>query len=1084
MRKSLLLLTVLLTGGWLFAQEQVVNGDFELWGTGNGAIHSTEPLNWHSFRTAQCNLPFPASLGCGTVTGSNQLAQATSYDGSTCARLYCVDIFGNAANGNLTTGRIRVGSTTATSSANYNYTISTNSAYDHNSPFVSQPDSVTFWYKVNLVTGGNTGRATFSIHNNSNYQDPGGTASNLVANAADDNLVSTTWTRKAMAFNYTGNGASASYVLATFTTNPVGGAGDAGDEVFVDNVLMIYNMTPSYSISDICQGESFNLTYTCNATIADSNKTFYAELSNASGSFASPTVIGSTTRNVGQAASGTISCTIPSVPAGSGYKIRVRHANEDLAEVAGTAFTINAPAVAGTATPTASNNCTTQNGQVAVSGSTGTGFELFNGSGVSQTSNTTGTFTGLNPGTYYVEVTDVNGCMATTSTVTVNAPTNPTAGTTTPTASTSCTSPNGAVNVSGSNGTTFELFDSGNNSQGSNGTGSFSSLSPGDYYVEITTNGCMTTTSTVTVNAPTAPAAGTATPTDVTNCTSPNGQVVVTGSGGTSFELFNSSNVSQTSNGTGTFTGLAAGGYYVVVTDAAGCTATTSTVTVGNSATAPAAPAAGTDATYCDGDAMADLTAAAGAGGTLQWYLGGSPASSGTSQTPSSAVGVHIYTVTETVLGCESSPSTVTVTVNANATAGTATPTAATSCTTPDGQVAVSGDNGTGYELFDSGNNSQGTNATGTFTGLAAGDYYVVVSNGCTPAQTATVTVDPATNPTVGTVTPSDNSNCSTPNGAVNVSGSNGTSFELFDSGNNSITSNASGSFTGLAEDDYYVVVTGANGCTSTSSNVTVGAPTGPTAGTTSSVDNSDCANANGVVNVTGSNGTSFELFDSGNNSQATNATGAFTGLSQGDYYVVISDANGCTTTTATVTVGNNTGYTVTLAPATTQNINTNTDGTQIDATESSTATSREWMYTTTSGSGYMSFTPSETGASYTPNFANAGTYYVVCESVIAGCTVMSSEVEIVVTSAVGIDENEMNLVHVYSFENQMFVNLSNVTLNNPMLKVYSTDGKIVLDTRLNNGTLNTFTMDVPMGVYYFNIITNDNATTGKVVLK
>jgi hypothetical protein len=1161
MKKGLLLFAFGLSSLGLFGQENIANSDFENW-AGSG---SNEPANWHSFLTADCTIGgIVGFFACPIVTGSDQLDQVTSYDGSNCVEIQCVNLSGADANGNLTTGRIHVGSDDPLSADNYNTTV--RAGADHDAAFQSIPDSVTFWYKTLFITPTNTAKATFTIHSDADYFDPGGPAAQVVTSAVDQTLSSSTWTRHAIAFVPTGNGATPEYILTTLTTNPVGAAGNAGDKLWIDNIMMIYNMTPSYSFSSICTGESFNLTYTCNTTIADSNKTFYAELSDASGSFALPTVIGSTTRNTGQTASGTISCTIGSVPAGTGYKIRVRHATEDLAEVEGSAFAINAPTVVGTAaptastncttpngqvvvsgatansyelfttgnvsqgtngtgsftgvspgdyyvavsngclagpintgnvtvgapsnptagttTPTASNNCTTQNGQVAVTGSNGANFELFTGAGASQTNNATGSFTGLNPGTYYVEIT-TNGCLTTTSTVTVNAPTNPTAGTTTPTASTNCTTPNGQVAVTGSNGASFELFTGAGVSQTSNGTGAFTALTPGDYYVEITTNGCMTTTSTVTVNAPANPAAGTLTPTDVTNCSSPNGQVVVSGSGGTSFELFTGAGVSQTSNGSGTFGSLAADDYYVVVTDAAGCTATTSTETVGNAGSAPAAPSAGSDATYCVNATPTDLTATAGAGGTLTWYLGGSVETTGTTLTPvTTADGVFVYTVTETVTGCESTPTTVTVTVDPDAVAGTATPTASTSCTTPDGQIAVTGDNGTGYELFDSGNTSQGTNATGTFTGLTPGDYYVEVTNGCVPDQTTTVTIAAPADPTVGTVTPSDNGDCATADGEVNVSGSNGASFELFDAGNNSITSNATGAFAGLSGDDYYVVITGVNGCTSTSSNVTVNDPAAPTAGTIASVDETDCVNPNGEVNVTGSNGTSFELFDIGNTSQGSNATGAFTGLGAGDYYVVISNANNCTTTTSNVTVANNTGHTVTVAPATTQNINTNTDGTVIMATESSTATSREWMYTTTSGSGYMSFAPTETGTSYTPNFGAAGTYYVVCESMISGCTIMSSEVEIVVTSAVGIDENKMDLVNVYSYDNQMFVDLSNITLDNPILKVYTTEGKIVLNKRLNNGTMNTFNMDVPFGIYIFNITSNENTATGKVVLK
>ena len=104
-----------------------------------------------------------------------------------------------------------------------------------------------------------------------------------------------------------------------------------------------------------------------------------------------------------------------------------------------------------------------------------------------------------------------------------------------------------------------------------------------------------------------------------------------------------------------------------------------------------------------------------------------------------------------------------------------------------------------------------------------------------------------------------------------------------------------------------------------------------------------------------------------------------------------------------------NAGNSTTIAPTTTQNLVTSTNGTAITATElPSAATSREWKYSTTSGSGYVSFAPTQTGTSYTPNFATAGTYYVVCVSNFAGDIKTSNEVQINVTYN---PQNELYLV-------------------------------------------------------------------------
>jgi len=87
------------------------------------------------------------------------------------------------------------------------------------------------------------------------------------------------------------------------------------------------------------------------------------------------------------------------------------------------------------------------------------------------------------------------------------------------------------------------------------------------------------------------------------------------------------------------------------------------------------------------------------------------------------------------------------------------------------------------------------------------------------------------------------------------------------------------------------------------------------------------------------------------------------------------------------------------IAPASPQSILTNSLGTQLTVTETPASSAREWKFTTTSGSGYQSFSPTQIGTTYTPQFASAGTYYVVCQSIISGVTVTSNEVIVSVGS-------------------------------------------------------------------------------------
>ena len=210
---------------------QLPNSDFETWS-------DKEPGNgWNSFVSASG--PFAIMAGM-----SPSPAQAEGRDGGSSVRLHSVNVFGIAkANGNLTTGRINMGSMSPADSANYNFTDLTDAA--HSVLFAGTPDSVVCYAK--FISGGSeNGRGQFILHDDYRYCDPEtsnlpGYESHKVALAAIMIPDTAEWTRFAAPFEYTGvEKPELQYMLASFTTNPVPG-GSANDTLYVDDVKLIYN---------------------------------------------------------------------------------------------------------------------------------------------------------------------------------------------------------------------------------------------------------------------------------------------------------------------------------------------------------------------------------------------------------------------------------------------------------------------------------------------------------------------------------------------------------------------------------------------------------------------------------------------------------------------------------------------------------------------------------------------------------------------------------------------------------------------------------------------------------------------------
>jgi len=170
------------------------------------------------------------------------------------------------------------------------------------------------------------------------------------------------------------------------------------------------------------------------------------------------------------------------------------------------------------------------------------------------------------------------------------------------------------------------------------------------------------------------------------------------------------------------------------------------------------------------------------------------------------------------------------------------------------------------------------------------------------------------------------------------------------------------------------------------------------------------------------------------------------------------------------------------IAPATTQNIDMTVAGTQVDVTEYPVGTSREWLFGTTSGGPYASFSPAETALAYIPLFNTAGTFYVICQSMINGIPVNSGEVEIIVTDVTGIQTNNSGDVNVYFSKNALVADIQNSTLINPTLQLFNVNGQFVAVYDLQNNAVSRFELNVPAGLYMYRIGTVEENVSGKIL--
>lgn len=203
----------------------------------NVGASTEEPSNWNSFKSAQ---------GGFTGFASQQIQRSTAVrpgaTGAYCARVWAKSTLGIVANGNMTLGRINMGSTTPSDPANYNTSLITDANFSE--AITSSPDSIVFWVKFTAASGNSLARVHAVLHDNYALRDPidANSAPHVVATAAlNYPPTGGVWVRKSVPFTYSGPSSNPQFLLVTFTTNQTPGGGANNDEILVDDIELIYN---------------------------------------------------------------------------------------------------------------------------------------------------------------------------------------------------------------------------------------------------------------------------------------------------------------------------------------------------------------------------------------------------------------------------------------------------------------------------------------------------------------------------------------------------------------------------------------------------------------------------------------------------------------------------------------------------------------------------------------------------------------------------------------------------------------------------------------------------------------------------
>lgn len=497
----------------------------------------------------------------------------------------------------------------------------------------------------------------------------------------------------------------------------------------------------------------------------------------------------------------------------------------------------------------------------------------------------------LQSGTYRVTVSDAQGCQATANTLITEPAQALTIDTTFSTDVLCFGAATGAINTTVSGGTLPYIYNWNDGLTTANRTG----VTAGTYTLTVTDANLCAAVTSATISQPAAALSISATTTNI-NCNGANnGAIAIAASGGTTPYSFNWGNGITTQNRSN----LSAGNYTLTLTDANGCT-TTSSAAINQAAALNVAVASTTNVSCFGGNNGAITIVATGGTGVLvySWADG---------VTTQNRTGLTAGNYSLTVTDGNSCSTTAAATIAQPATSLTASVASATNVScfgANNGAIALSVTGGTTAYTYNWG----GGIITQNRTNLAAGTYTVTVTdaNACNATTTATITQPVAA---LSVSANAGNITCNgANNGAINVAVTGGTAPYSFNWGGGVTTQNR----TNLSAGTYTVTVADSNSCTAIA-NATLTQPSALSVVVSSKTNVSCFGGNNGAVNITITGGTAPYSYNWSGGVTTQNRTN----LAAGAYTVTVTDANSCSATAAATITQPNASLTATVASVT-----------------------------------------------------------------------------------------------------------------------------------------------------------------------